>query len=269
MMDPILVAGILVLTGAVAGVFAGLMGVGGGFLMVPVQYALLTASGMEGTLATRVAFGTSLAVILPTAVVATWGHHRKSAVDWQAAVTMGLAAVGGSLLGGTLASFTPGHVLRAIFGVVLLLMAGRMLLDLRECSECPLRGGLPEYLLLGFLIGMISGLAGIGGGTLAVPLMVIFLGFPMYRAVGTSAACLIFSAAGGVTAYALHGAGVAGLPPGSLGYLYLPWWALLVVTTIPFTLAGVRGAYVLGPQRLRKIFALVLAGIALAMFLTG
>jgi uncharacterized membrane protein YfcA len=257
-MDPLLYFASLVITGITAGTASGLFGVGGGFLMTPVQYWLFTSGGMDSTLATRLAFGTSLAVMIPTMISGTFAHHSRGAVNWKAAVPMGCAAIFGGLTGGTLATHLPGYVLRFIFALVVIAMAARMVWHLRNCQSCEPRGSLILYLSFGFLIGTISGLAGIGGGILLVPLLVMFLGYPMHAAVGTSSACLIFSSAGAVTAYGINGLGVTGLSPYSIGYVDLVTFVILATTTIPLARFGVRCAHSCSGRNLQIIFSVVL-----------
>ncbi len=257
-MDPSLYFASLVITGITAGTASGLFGVGGGFLMTPVQYWLFTSGGMDSTLATRLAFGTSLAVMIPTMISGTFAHHSRGAVNWKAAIPMGCAAIFGGLSGGTLATHLPGHVLRTIFAILVIAMAVRMVWHLQSCRVCEPRGSVGIHLFFGFLIGIISGLAGIGGGILLVPLLVMFLGYPMHTAVGTSSACLIFSSAGAVTAYVINGLGVAGLTPCSIGYVDLMTFAILATTTIPLARFGVRCAHGCSGRNLQVIFAVVL-----------
>lgn len=266
-MDVILQYLCLIITGISAGTASGLFGVGGGFLMTPVQYWLYSAGGMDSTLATRIAFGTSLAVMIPTMISGALAHHKHGAVDWVAAVPMGIAAVFGGLAGGTLAAHLPGIVLRMFFAALIVLMAIRMVWHLRECPTCEPRGSAGTHLLLGFCIGIISGLAGIGGGILLVPILVIVLGYPIHRAVGTSSACLIFSSAGAVTAYIINGIGVAGLPPYSVGYVDLVTFAILAVTTIPLARFGVRCAHGCSGRNLQIVFAGLLIVIGVIMLL--
>lgn len=254
-MDPILITALLAVTGITAGTASGLFGVGGGFLMTPVQYWLSLAGGMDNTLATRLAFGTSLAVMIPTMISGAMAHHKRGAVDWRAAVPMGCAAIFGGLAGGTLAAHLPGIVLRMFFALLIMVMAVRMVWHIQSCEVCAPAGSLRIYLLVGFLIGIISGIAGIGGGVLLVPVLVILLGYPMHKAVGTSSACLIFSSAGAVTAYIINGWGVAGLPVYSLGYVDLVTFAILAATTIPLARFGVRCAHGCSGRNLQIIFA--------------
>jgi len=268
-MDPILYFTSLIITGIAAGTASGLFGVGGGFLMTPVQFWLYTTGGIDGTLATRLAFGTSLAVMIPTMISAALAHHNHGVVNWQAAIPMGCAAVFGGLAGGTLAAHLPGFLLRTIFALLIIVTAVRMVWHIRTCPSCEPGGSTSIYLIIGFLIGVVSGLAGIGGGVLLVPVLVILLGYPMHTAVGTSSACLIFSSAGAVTAYIINGIGVAGLPPYSVGYVNLVTFAILAATTIPLARFGVRCAHHCTGQNLQIAFAGILLLIGGIMLVSG
>jgi hypothetical protein len=257
-MDPALQYVILIFTGILSGTASGLFGVGGGFLLTPVQFLLNTANGMDSTLATRLAFGTSLAVMIPTMISGASAHHKRAAVNWQAAVLMGCAAALGGFAGGTLATHLPGIILRTFFAILLIVTAIRMVWHLRSCQVCEPHGSFEVYIILGFFIGIVSGIAGIGGGVLLVPVLVIFLGYPMHSAVGTSLACLIFSSTGAAAAYIANGIGVAGLPVYSLGYVNLATFAVLAVTTIPLARFGVRCAHGCSGRSLQILFAGIL-----------
>jgi len=237
--------------------------------MSPVQIWLYSAGGMDSTLATRLAFGTSLAVMLPTMLSGALGHHTRGAVNWKAAVPMGIAAVFGGFAGGTLAAHLPGIVLRVFLAVLIIAIAIRMIWHLDACETCEPKESPGIHLLLGFCIGTISGLAGVGGGALLVPALVILLGYPIHRAVGTSSACLIFSSAGAVTAYIINGWGVLGLPQYSFGYVDLVTFAILAVTTIPLARLGVRCAHACTGRNLQIIFAMLLVVIGVAMIMSG
>lgn len=259
----------LFLTGICAGTASGLFGIGGGILMSPVLFWLYSADGMNGTLATRVAFGTSLAVMLPTMISGALGHHKRGAVNWQAAMPMGIAAMLGGLFGGTLAAHLPGIVLRVFLALLIIAIAIRMVWQLHECPSCGLKGSTSIHLLLGFAIGIVAGLAGVGGGALLVPALVILLGYPIHQAVGTSSACLIFSSTGAVIAYIANGIGVAGLPPYSLGYVDLLTFAILAITTIPLARIGVLCAHRCSGQHLQILFAGLLILIGVTMLVSG
>jgi len=264
-MNPLATLAGLLTTGAAAGFFSGLMGVGGGFVMVPAQYWLLTGTGISQTVAIRIAFGTSLAVALLGAISSTWGHHQRNAVIWDVALPMGIAALLGGLVGGTLAAFAPGTVLKGIFAAIVILAGVRMLISLPEPAGEPGHGTLPLYLITGAGIGIISGLAGIAGGIVLVPILIFVMGFPVHRAVGTSSACLIFSTTGGVCAYVVNGLSVSGLPPYSLGYVNLVQWAVLAATMIPCTQIGVLAAHRLCAAHLCRVFGMVMIGIGVLM----
>jgi uncharacterized membrane protein YfcA len=268
-MEPFLQYGILFLTGILSGTSSGLFGIGGGVLMTPVQFWLYTGGGIDSTLATRIAFGTSLAVMIPTMASGALAHHKHGAVNWGAAVQLGIAAVFGGMAGGTLAAHLPGLVLRAIFAVLIIVMAIRMFWHIHTCPVCEPGGSLGIYLLIGFFIGVVSGLAGIGGGVLLVPVLVILLGYPMHTAVGTSSACLIFSSAGAVGAYIFHGLGVVGLPPYTIGYVDFLTFVILAVTTIPAARLGARIAHTYSGRTLQIIFAGAMVIIGILMLASG
>ncbi|MCQ8893222.1 MAG: sulfite exporter TauE/SafE family protein [Methanolinea sp.] len=258
---------VLAATGITAGFASGLLGIGGGFLMTPVQYWLYAGAGIDETIATRIAFATSLAVIIPTMVSSTAGHNRRGAVDWKAATPLAVGAVAGGLLGGTLATSLPGVILRTFFALVVIAMALRMVWHVRSCRECKRRGSRVSFLAVGLFIGIVSGLAGIGGGILLVPILVIALGFPIHTAVGTSSACLVFSSGAAVVAYIVNGLSVAGLPAFSLGYINLLAWAVLVVLTVPLSRVGVRFSHACRPDLLSHVLAFVLVFIGLLMLI--
>jgi uncharacterized membrane protein YfcA len=250
---------VLLGTGALVGFACGMLGVGGGFLMVPVQIWALTSSGIDPTIAVRVAFGTSLAVVLPTAIAGCRGHSCRGAVLWRPGLAIGLSGLGGAFLGGTIAAHVPGGVLQKIFGLVVL--AGALRLMLFEGSETS-RGpemGLRSCVLLGWGAGTIAGLSGIGGGVVLVPAMVVGLRFSMLQAVGTSSLAIALNAVGGVLSYIYNGLGVPGLPTYSVGYVDLLLFALLAGTSLPLAGLGVCLAHRLPEQQLRlALFLLML-----------
>lgn len=298
-MEPIF-ALVLVVTGVAAGFASGMLGVGGGFIMVPVQIWVLTSLGVEPTMAIRISFGTALTVALPTAVNGAFGHHRRGAVVPRAALLLGVAGFAGAFFGGAVAAVAPGEVLRVAFGLVVIAAAVRMATapDPRSGRGDEVEGGdrldgddvvdgdeavdgadggyglggggaLSRsdgvYLLLGLPIGFISGLVGIGGGLMMVPVLAMAMGFGIHRAVGTSTAAIILTSSGGVLSYVYHGLAVPGLPPFSLGYVNLLQAALLAGASIPMAWAGVRAAHRLPAYRLRSVFSLVMVYIGLEM----
>jgi uncharacterized membrane protein YfcA len=264
-MDFIIYIVVLLLTGALVGFASGLLGVGGGFIMVPIQFFLLTSLGFDPTTSIRVAFGTSLAVILPTAISGTFGHKRRGAVVTRPTILMGISGLIAALIGGTIASNTPGVYLKIIFGV-LVLIAGIWMLTARypESGTEP-KSGILNYLSIGFIAGILSGLLGVGGGVILVPILGILMGFKMIKAVGTSTAVIIFTSLGGIIAYTLNGVNTNGLPPYSIGYVNIVQLLLLTVISVPMAQIGVKTSHKLPEKQLRYIFILVMFYIALKM----
>lgn len=257
---------VLLVTGMVVGFACGMLGVGGGFIMVPVQIWALTSMGVDPTLSTRVAFGTSLAVILPTSLCGCHGHNCRGVVLWRQGVTLGLSGLLGAFLGGSIAAQAPGELLRMIFGVVILAGALRMIYvrELRRGRPEPVEG-LGPYILWGMIVGLISGLTGIGGGVILVPVMVIAMGFTMYQAVGTSTIAIAFNAVGGTISYAINGWGVAGLPPYCVGYIDLLQFVLLAGASMLTAHWGVNVTHKMSEKKLKKVFVALMILIGLKM----
>jgi len=241
--------------------------------MVPVQIWALASQGIDPTLATRIAFGTSLAVVLPTALSGCRGHSCRGFVLWRPGIIMGLFGLTGAFLGGFIAAQAPGDLLKMLFGLVVMLGALRMLFapslqpgqTSGDSSGNMSRKSLLQYILWGTAVGIVSGLTGIGGGVILVPAMVIAMGFGMLQAIGTSSVTIAFNALGGVLAYAINGWGVAGLPPHSLGYIDLLQFALLAGASIFSAPWGAKAAHRLPAEKLRAIFVMLMIYIGLKM----
>jgi uncharacterized membrane protein YfcA len=257
---------ILLAAGAGTGFASGLLGIGGGAVMVPVSYWLILTMNVPPDIAIRIAFGTSLLVILPTVISGSWRHNKKKAVRWKTALTLGSCALAGGLVGATLAAHLPEKILTAGFGGLVLAIALWMGLGmvprLRRGNEEP-RENLALVAACGFPIGMVSGLTGLGGGVLIVAVLVLALNFPMHVAVGTSVASIILASLGGIVGYIVNGLGVPGLLPYSLGYVNLPLWLCLAATSIPLAQLGARAAHALPAKPLTYIFIafMVYAGL--------
>jgi uncharacterized membrane protein YfcA len=225
--------------------------------MVPISYWLILAMGVSQDIAIKIAFGTSLLVILPTAISGSWGHNKKQAIRWKTALTLGSCALVGALVGATLAAHLPGEILETGFGglvlAIALWMGLGMMPKLRKEDEEP-RENFGLVAACGFPIGMVTGLTGLGGGVLIVPVLVLALNFPMHVAVGTSVASIILASLGGIVGYIVNGLGVSGLLPYSLGYVNLPIWLCLAATSIPLAQLGARAAHALPAKQLRYIF---------------
>jgi uncharacterized membrane protein YfcA len=255
----------LVLTGLVAGVLAGLLGVGGGIVIVPVLYHVFTLLGVDESVRMHVAVGTSLATIVPTSVMSARAHHKRGNLNPDILRRLLPGVVVGVLLGAALSGRVSGGVLTLVFACVALLVALNMAF---KRDDFALRDGLPGTAgtsALGLSIGGLSTLMGIGGGTLSVPLLNA-LRVPMHVAVGTGAALGMVISLPGAVAFFYNGLGVPLRPPASLGYINLMGFALIVPATLMSTGWGARLAQATNARRLRQLFALFLALTSARMF---
>jgi uncharacterized membrane protein YfcA len=256
---------ILMATGLIVGFSCGLLGVGGGFIMVPVQIWVLTLQGIDPTIATRTAFGTSLAVILLTSLSGCYGHSCRDVVLWRQGVLLGLSGLFGAFFGGTIAAHTPGNILKMIFGLVVLSAAARMLFVSMIQPTTKKKEDVLSHVLWGFSVGIISGLTGIGGGVVLIPIMILIFGFKMHEAIGTSTVAIAFNAAGGVISYAINGWSLPGFPAYSIGYIDLEQFVLLASTSVFAAHLGVDAAHRLPANQLRKMFIVLLIYVGLKM----
>lgn len=254
----------LVGAGLFAGLLAGLLGVGGGLLVVPVVYQVLKLGDSDPLIHMHVAVATSLALIVPTAIRSARAHHRRGAVDttllrhWTPAMTIGV------LCGVAVAAMVTSPVLSLVFACVALSMAAWLGLAPQQAKlyATPHRRGWVQA--VPFTVGGVSALMGIGGGSLSVPAMTV-LGFPVHRAVGTSAAFGLVIAVPGMLGYMVAGWVQPGLPVGSLGYVNLLALACLLPTTLLTVPFGVRLAHHLSAPMLRRLFGGFLALVGLRM----
>jgi len=254
---------ILLGTGVVVGFASGLLGVGGGFIMTPVQYVLYLDMGLSEKLAWTVALGTSLLVILPTVASGAWRHHKKRAVWWKAALIMGPCGAVAAFGGATLAAYLPEGTLKIVFAVVVLASGIRMLISRPMESEQEAKDNPWLWIAWAIPIGLVTGLTGLGGGVVAVPVMVLALKFKMHNAIATSLAMIMFNSIGGVIGYIINGIGVPGRLDYSIGYVNLFAWLLLAATSIGMAQVGALTAHRLPTKQLRWIFIAVQFYVAL------
>lgn len=266
-MEPFLIC-ILIGTGLFAGLMSGLIGVGGGFIFAPVMYYVLQASGVKPEIAILVAFGTSLVVALPTVLTSAFGHSQKGNVCWHDAVIIGFAGMVTGFLGGTVATYLPVQILTFLFGVMLIVGATRMVTTLPSGENQQL--SIPANAAIGGVSGFFSGLLGIGGGTVIVPLLTIFGKYPMVRAAATSVAAIVFITLGGIMSYLFNGvsAGVDLSEFGIylVGYIDVFMGFILIVTAVPMAFFGVKFVSYVPEKFLRWIFVVLMVLIACDMF---
>jgi uncharacterized membrane protein YfcA len=251
------------LTGGVAGFFAGLLGVGGGVIVVPVLAMLFASQGFPEREVLHLALGTSMATILFTAASSLRAHHAHRAVLWPVLRRLTPGILLGTLLGAQLAGRLSSQALSIFFVAFMLFIAAQMIADRRPR---PGRGlpGWPGLSLAGGVIGALSSLVAIGGGALTVPLL-IWCNVRPQQAIGTSAAVGLPIAVGGTVGYVWNGWGHAGLPAGSLGFVYLPALAVILMASVLAAPFGARLAHRLPVRLLRRIFAGLLLLLAAKM----
>ncbi|MGH7027093.1 sulfite exporter TauE/SafE family protein [Brevundimonas sp.] len=264
--DLLTLTAMMALTGAVGGVLAGLLGVGGGIVIVPVLDLVLASMGIDSSVRMHVAVATSLATIIPTAISSSRAHHAKGAVDMAQLKRWSVAIFLGAIAGVLIASRVTGDVLSAVFGVIALLVAIKMLLPLEGKHIAEAIPGGPGGQVLPFAIGGFSSMMGIGGGTLSVPTMTLF-NFPIHRAVGTAALFGLLISVPATIAFVITGWNVPDLPPGSLGYVNLI--GLAIIAPVSFFAApwGARLAHALSKRHLSILFGLFLAVVSARMLI--
>lgn len=255
-------AGALALGGAVTGVLAGLFGVGGGAITVPILFEVFRVIGAPEAVAMPLAVGTSLAVIIPTSLRSARGHHAKGVVDTALLRAWAAPLVVGVCLGAVIARYAPPLVFQAVFIGVAGINAAKMLLgraSWRIASDLPQGFGLRVY---GFVIGLLSALMGIGGGALSTLVMTLH-GRPIHQSVATSAGVGVFISIPGALGYMAAGWGRADLPPFSIGFVSALAFALIVPTTLMTTQIGVNLAHALPRRKLELLFGLFLLAVCL------
>ena len=255
----------LLATGLVAGTLAGLLGVGGGIVIVPVLYHLFTLLGIDESVRMHVAVGTSLATIIPTSIMSSRAHRKKGSLDMALIKRLMPSVIVGVIAGSIASRYLSGAVLTAVFATVGLVVALNMAF---KKDGFAVGNGLPGTAgtaLLGGGIGGISTLMGIGGGTLSVPILNA-LKVPMHTAVGTGAMLGMVISFPGALAFLYNGLGVPLRPPLSVGYVNLLGMALIVPATMLTTGFGAKLAHSIDARRLRQVFAAFLALTSLRMF---
>jgi uncharacterized membrane protein YfcA len=253
----------LAVSGVIAGFVAGLLGVGGGIVTVPVLEYALRFADVPADYRMHVAVATSLAAIIPTSISSARTHHAHGAVDRELARSWGAPIVIGAILGSLFASHAPLFVLAGVFGTVALLIAAKMLLpfdDLRFARNVPRRAGGGA---LATLIGIVSAMMGIGGGTLTVPTLNL-CGYPIHRAVGTAAFFGIFISIPGTVAYLLARP-PAELPWATVGFVSLIGLAIIAPGSMLTAKLGARVAHRLSRRKLSQAFGFFLLIVGVRM----
>lgn len=254
----------LLAVGLVVGFVSGLIGIGGGVLIVPFLYFFYghpawSGSSIDPSMEATIAHATSLAVILPTGLAAALAHHRHGMVAWRAALPIAGVAAIAAVAGANLAVLLRPELLKTMFGLLLIGSAINLTRSGEEHAREELHLSLPVVALTGIAIGLLSAMMGVGGGILAIPLLVYVVGLEMRKVAATSIAIVALTAASGTLTYAVAGWGDAGRPPGSLGYIHLVAALPILVASMFTVRLGAWANRRMNSRQLRWLFAAVFA----------
>jgi uncharacterized membrane protein YfcA len=250
----------LLLIGTCTGFLAGLLGIGGGMLMVPFLTIILTSKGYPADMTVKMAVATSLATICFTSLSSVRAHQKRGAVLWPVVKVLAPGILVGSLLGAQLAVALPGKMLGVLFAVFVAFSATQMFLDRKPKPSRTLPGPAATF-GVGMVIGGLSSLVGAGGAFVSVPFMT-WCNIKIHDAVGTSSALGFPIALAGTIGYIYAGQGLPQMPPGAFGYLYLPGLVIISIASMALAPLGARTAHRMDIRPLKKVFAVVLYGLA-------
>jgi uncharacterized membrane protein YfcA len=257
-------AAALLAAGLAAGLIAGLLGVGGGIVVVPVLFHVFAGFGHDPGVAMLMAVGTSLGAMVPTSLASARSHRRRGAVDMALVRRWAPAVVAGVVAGTLIAGSVRGQVLTLVFGVVTLLVALNLAVRGEGRPIWPRLPGGFGLQAIGFVIGTLSSLMGIGGGMLSVPVM-SSCSYPIRRAVATAAATGVLIALPGAIGFALAGLDQPGRPPLSIGYINGVGFLLIAPATVLAAPWGARLAHSINPRWLRWSFVVFLVATGARM----
>lgn len=241
------------------------MGIGGGFLIVPLQYFLLQYIGVESDLAMLLSLGTSLAIIIPTSLSGAYRHTRQMDEIITPGIRLGVFGIIGGAVGGFVASGLPSRVLEIVFGCLLLFVAVNNIVNLnKEREEARIPFNMASTCIIGLLVGFSSGLLGIGGGVFMIAILTALLGFSMIEAIGTSSIFISLTAIGGFLSYVVSGWGVSTFPY-SIGYVSLINFALITCFSVPMASVGAKLAHRVPQKKLKIVFSILVLYMGLKM----
>ncbi len=252
-------------TGAVAGVLAGLFGIGGGVVIVPVLEAALSLLGVDAAIRMHVAVATSLATIVPTSISSARAHHQRQSVDVDIVRQWAVFVLVGALLGAWIAAQVHSRVLALVFATLALLVAVKMVLlpESRNLTNAVPRG--PFVKAIPTAIGCFSSMMGIGGGTFSVMTLTLF-NTPVHRAVGTAALFGLVISVPATFGFVIAGWGDVRVPPGSLGYVSLIGFACIAPATVLAAPIGARLAHGFSARHLSMLFGVFLVVVSARLF---
>lgn len=257
-------AGIMLFTGLVSGILAGLLGIGGGGIIVPALALALASLGYSGDVGQHVAVASSLAIIIPIGISSARSHYARGSLDIPTLKLWAPVIVVATLVGGLSAGFFSGKVLQAVLGFMAFFIAANIFMPFQQRLMSGIQGSSTAHRICAAVIGYLCALMGTGGGALTVPTLAAF-GLSMHTAIGTGAAIGVPIAVAGTLGFLVSGWNAAGLPPFSIGYVNLP--ALVLIGGVASLTAplGARLAHNLPAKTLKKVFAVFLIVVGISM----
>ena len=247
----------LLVTGVVAGLIAGLFGVGGGIVIVPILFWIFTSLNFPNEILMHMAIGSSLATIIPTSIASARAHYRRGSIDINVIKKWGFGMFVGALLGGFSGKFFSANELKYVFAFVACVVALNMFIKkpLKFSNKLPISKIVNTFMSL--IIGFVSSLMGVGAGTIGVPSLVS-LSIPIHRAIGTAAALGLFISIPATIGLAFSGFNVPNRPPLSIGYVNLIAFFIMFPLTVFFAPIGVKIAHLINQRMLKIIFGIFL-----------
>ncbi|KZX11082.1 sulfite exporter TauE/SafE family protein [Methanobrevibacter curvatus] len=265
----------MIIIGLLVGFLSGLLGVGGGFILVPLQYFLLNYIGVGSDLSFKMALATSLAVISPIAIITAYNHYNESKFDLKPGVILGAFGIFGSFFGAFVAIHLPSNILEILLGVTFILLAINMVYNSykEKIADYNYQGsgeGKSEHhklpiinsILLGLAIGFFAGLFSLGGGVFLIPALTILIGFSMISAIRISSVFIAITSFGGIFSYLVNSFYIKTIPY-SIGYINLLNIIVIVMFAIPLSYLGTKLVYKANEKILKRIFAIFMIYIGL------
>lgn len=247
---------LLLLMGALAGTLAGLLGVGGGIIVVPVLILVFEHQGVSPVVLMHVALGTSLATIVVTSLSSIRSHHKHGAILWSVFRSIAPGIIIGALTGAFIARYISGEVLKLMFGIFMIIVGLQMIAN-RVAKPHRHLPGQKGMLLTGGMIGFVSSIMGVGGGTMSVPFLT-WCNVAIHNAVATSSAIGLPIALAGMTGFVIAGWNAEHLPLISLGYVNVPAFFSIAVASILFAPVGAKITHRISAVHLRMVFGIFL-----------
>jgi uncharacterized membrane protein YfcA len=230
-MDFIIYVLLLLIGGCLGGLMAGLLGVGGGIILTPIQYALLLAMGVPNHIALPMSFATSLAVIFVTMIRSTKKHYDNGMVVKDYLRELMILGFMGAILGAFISTHVNVRFLEIIFATMCIVSVINMILIKNPDNDDNISTSRIGHIMLGLSAGLLCGLLGVGGGVIMIPALTVLLRYPTHKAIGTSSASIIATSLGGLITYIILGWNVPGLPSYSLGYVNVIQFLFLTATS--------------------------------------